>query len=101
MPLSKYVLFILSPGLLIKKVGRDVRDREFVLFIVLFNFFFIYVVYFIMCRAPGRNSAVCITAPRAPPNDVRGEWAFLNCTRSGLVPVWMALAAYSLSADRV
>ena len=30
MPLSEYVLCILSSGRLIKKVGRDVIDRDFV-----------------------------------------------------------------------
>ena len=36
MPLSLCVLCILSPGRLIKKVGRDVMDMDFVLFIVRF-----------------------------------------------------------------
>ena len=30
MPLSQCVLCILSPGRLIKKVGRDIMDRDFV-----------------------------------------------------------------------
>ena len=53
MPLS---LCILSPGRLIKKVGRDIIGRDFVLFFVLL--FIIYVVYFIMRRALMRDCIV-------------------------------------------
>ena len=44
----------LSPGRLIKKVGRDVMERDFFILLVLF-FKIIYVVYFIMRRASGRE----------------------------------------------
>ena len=37
MLLSQYVLCILSPGQLIKKVGRDVMDGDFVYVVLFFN----------------------------------------------------------------
>ena len=47
------VRFFLSPGRLIKKVGRDVTDGDFVSFMVLF--LSTCVVYFIMRRASMRD----------------------------------------------
>ena len=46
----------LSPGRLIKKVWRDVVDRDFVSFMVLF--LITCVIYFIMRRAPMRDCVV-------------------------------------------
>ena len=45
MPLSQYVLCILSPGRLIKKVGRDVMDGDFVYIDVEFYYLIIYGIY--------------------------------------------------------
>ena len=47
------VRFFLSPGRLIKKVGRDVTDGDFVSFMVLF--LSTCVVYYIMRRASMRD----------------------------------------------
>ena len=51
-----FILCILSPGRLIKKVGRDVVDRDFVLFVVLF--LIIYGVCFIVRRTSVRECPV-------------------------------------------
>ena len=51
-----FILCILSPGRMIKKVGRDVTDRYFVLFMILF--LIMYGVCFIVRRTQGRECAL-------------------------------------------
>ena len=81
-----YCVYFIT-GTAVKKVGRDVMDKDFVyIYSVVFN----YICDLLYCaQETGRERALHITAPRAPSNGFFWQWyryCFL-CMEAGSIAV--------------